>query len=66
MNSVQGELTPKEIELQKATDKLQEMTREYEIALHAITEKEMTLNQRAESLQLLQKQVNIIYCIIFS
>ncbi len=62
LNLVQGELNPKEHELQKAKDKLQEMNREYEISLHAITEKEMTLNQRAESLSLLQKQVITMMC----
>lgn len=66
LNLVQGELNPKEHELVKATDKLQEMNREYEIALHAITEKEKVLSQRAESLLLLQKQVGTIQMIAYS
>jgi septal ring factor EnvC (AmiA/AmiB activator) len=54
---VQGELDPKQKELFKTTDRLQEMNREYEISLHAITEKEKLLNQRGENLLALQKQV---------
>jgi septal ring factor EnvC (AmiA/AmiB activator) len=57
LNMVQGELEPKQKELTKATDKLQEMNREYEISLHAITEKEKSLGQKAENLVALQKQV---------
>lgn len=57
LNMVQGELEPKQKELTKATDKLQEMNREYEISLHAITEKEKILGHKAENLMALQKQV---------
>lgn len=57
LNMVQGELEPKQKELTKATDKLQEMNREYEISLHAITDKEKLLGQKAENLMALQKQV---------
>ena len=41
----------------KMTEKLQELTREYEISLQAITEKEAALQQKNENLLLLQKQV---------
>ena len=59
LHSLRSELGPKEIELTKVSEKLQEMDREYEISLHAITEKEHTLNQKNANLAALQKQVTI-------
>jgi flagellar motility protein MotE (MotC chaperone) len=54
---LQSQLDPKEKELSKVNEKMQEISREYDIALHAITEKESNLNQKNENLILLQKQV---------
>lgn len=51
------ELGPKEEALLNITGKLQETEREYEHSMHAIAEKEKTLNQKGENLNLLQKQV---------
>ena len=41
----------------RVTEKLQETDREYELSLQAIAEKEKSLGQKSESLNLLQKQV---------
>lgn len=57
LHALREELAPKEDQLHKAAEKMQEMNREYEISLHAITEKEKTLAYKSENLLLLQKQV---------
>lgn len=54
---LQSQLDPKEIELQKLKERMQEISREYDISLQAITEKESVLNHKTENLMLLQKQV---------
>lgn len=41
----------------RATEKLQETDREYELSLQAIADKEKLLSQKSENLNLLQKQV---------
>lgn len=53
----------------KASEKLQEMDREYEMSLHAISEKDNALTQKTMNLHLLQKQVReagVCYIIIMS
>jgi len=50
-------LGPKEESLMRVTEKLQETDREYELSLQAIAEKEKSLGQKSENLNLLQKQV---------
>lgn len=57
LHGLRDELAPKDDELHKAAEKLQEMDREYEISLHAITEKEKALAYKSQNLTLLQKQV---------
>lgn len=57
VHTLQSSLQPKEKEVMKMSEKLQELTREYEISLQAITEKEAALQQKNENLLLLQKQV---------
>jgi hypothetical protein len=57
LHTLRQELGPKEESLVKASEKLQEMDREYEMSLHAISEKDNALTQKTMSLHLLQKQV---------
>ena len=58
LHSLREELGPKEESLAKALEKLQEMEREYELALNAILEKDSLLAQKSMSMHLQQKQVN--------
>ena len=57
LHSLRQELGPKEESLMRVTEKLQETDREYELSLQAIAEKEKSLGQKSENLNLLQKQV---------
>lgn len=57
LHSLRQELGPKEETLLNVSEKLQETEREYEHSMHAIAEKEKLLQQKGESLSLLQKQV---------
>jgi hypothetical protein len=57
LHALRQELLPKEEKLVKTSERLQEMNQEYELALHAISEKEKVLSQKGENLNLLQKQV---------
>ena len=57
LHTLRQELGPKEENLVKVSEKLQEMDREYEMSLHAISEKDNALTQKTMSLHLLQKQV---------
>lgn len=51
------EVGPKEEKLLQITEKLQEMDREYDMALKAVSNKEQALIQKSISLSMLQKQV---------
>jgi hypothetical protein len=62
LHTLRQELGPKEESLMRATEKMQETDREYELSLQAIAEKEKLLSQKSESLNLLQKQV--IHCVL--
>lgn len=57
LNEMGQALGPRDSELRRASEKLQEMTREYEVALSAIADKDKALDHKAQSLILLQKQV---------
>jgi len=57
LHTMRQELGPKEETLMRATEKLHETDKEYELSLQAIAEKEKALSDRSESLNLLQKQV---------
>lgn len=57
LEALQRDIAPKDRELSKTTDKMQELVREYEVALAAIAEKEKTLEHKTQNLLLLQKQV---------
>lgn len=57
LHTLRQELGPKEESLMRVTEKLQETDREYELSLQAIADKEKTLYQKSENLNLLQKQV---------
>lgn len=57
LHTLRQELGPKEESLMRATEKLQETDREYELSLQAIADKERALSQKSENLNLLQKQV---------
>jgi chromosome segregation ATPase len=62
---LQSQLDPKEKELGKIKEKMQELTREYDISLHAITEKESGLAHKTVNLNALQKQVScsfVLFC----
>lgn len=48
---------PKEEQILLITEKLQEMDREYDLALKAVSDKEVLLTQRSASLHMLNKQV---------
>jgi hypothetical protein len=66
VHNLQSSLQPKEKEVMKMSEKLQELTREYEISLQAITEKEAALQQKNENLLLLQKQVSCVILFVAS
>jgi len=57
LHELRKELGPKEEKLSSLNEKLQEVDREYELSLQAISDKEQVLGQRAANLVLLQKQV---------
>jgi hypothetical protein len=57
LHSLRQELGPKEEKLLESTERLDEVEREYEHALFAISEKEQNLSRKGESLHLLQKQL---------
>lgn len=57
LHALRQELGPKEEKLSEVTERLQEVDREYELSLNAISEKEKTLSQNGQNLALLQKQV---------
>ena len=57
LHGLRQELGPKEEKLSKVTERLQEVDREYELTLHAISEKEKLLNQKNQNSALLKKQV---------
>jgi hypothetical protein len=57
LHSLRQELGPKEEKLIKVSEKLQEMDREYELSLHALSEKDKDLSHKGNSVGLLQKQV---------
>lgn len=57
LEALQRDISPKDRELAKITDRMQELAREYEVALSAIAEKEKTLEHKTQNLLLLQKQV---------
>lgn len=66
LHSLRQELGPKEESLMRVTEKLQETDREYELSLQAIAEKEKSLGQKSENLNLLQKQVCTVWAIFFN
>jgi len=57
LHTLRQELGPKEENLVKVSEKLQEMDREYELSLNAISEKDSALTQKSMNLHLLQKQI---------
>jgi dynactin complex subunit len=57
LHGLRQELGPKEESLVEVREKLDEVDREYELALHAISDKEKSLSQKTMSVALLQKQV---------
>ena len=57
LHLLRQELGPKEEKLLESSERLHEVEREYEQALFAISEKELNLSRKGESLHLLQKQV---------
>lgn len=61
LHLLRQELSPKEEELIKITEKLKEVDREYELSLHALSEKEKLLFHKSENLNLLQKQVIYLF-----
>lgn len=58
LHSLRQEMGPKEEKLMQITEKLQEVDKEYNLSLQAITEKEGAIAKSGENLHLLQKQVN--------
>lgn len=57
LETLQRDAAPKDKDLRRVSDRLQEMQREYETALAAIAEKEKRLEQKTQNVVLLQKQV---------
>lgn len=57
IHGLRQEIGPKESKLLLITEKLQEMDQEYDLALQALSGKELVLSQKSASLYMLQKQV---------
>jgi WD40 repeat protein len=57
LEALQRDIAPKDKELSKVSDRMNELSREYEVALAAIAEKEKNLEHKTQNLLLLQKQV---------
>jgi len=57
LHALRQELGPKEEKLSQVSERLQEVDREYELTLGAISEKEKALGQHGQNIALLQKQV---------
>ena len=57
IHALRQEIGPKEEKLSLISGKLQEMDREYDMALRAVSDREQALNQKSVSLSMLQKQV---------
>ena len=57
IHALRQEIGPKEEKLSLISGKLQEMDREYDMALKAVSDKGQALNQKTASLSMLQKQV---------
>lgn len=57
LHALRQELGPKEERLSQVSERLQEIDREYELSLNAISQKEKSLSQYGQNLVLLQKQV---------
>lgn len=57
VHGLRQEMGPKEEQILLISEKLQEMDREYDLALKAVSDKEVLLTQRSASLHMLNKQV---------
>jgi len=57
LHNLREELGPKEETLLRVSGQLEETDREYELSLQAIADKERTLMQKSENLNMLHKQV---------
>lgn len=58
LHSLRQELVPKEEQIIHMNEQLQELDREYETSLGAVSEKELILKQNSTKLHVLQKQVS--------
>ena len=57
LHNLRAQMGPEQEKLSQMTEKMQEVDREYELSLHAISEKDATIIQRGSHMQLLQRQV---------